>query len=148
LDPTLAIAYYERGNVYQAKGTLDRAIEDYHQAISLSPEYAEAYFGLAKAYEKKGHALQRKLRGEEQGNGNNQGVVPPLVDHRPMGRAAYRTELSPILLSSAASRGECSACSGLTAERKCRGCGLFLCGAHKECPECESDDLRPAPRLG
>jgi hypothetical protein len=25
--------------------------------------------------------------------------------------------------------------------RACRGCGLYLCPAHKECPECETDQF-------
>lgn len=43
-DPKDAIAYYERGIAYKAKGDNDRAIADYTEAIQVDPRYAEAYF--------------------------------------------------------------------------------------------------------
>jgi tetratricopeptide (TPR) repeat protein len=49
-----AIAYYNRGNAYQAKGDLDRAISDYNDAIRLDPNYAFAYNSRGKAYRAKG----------------------------------------------------------------------------------------------
>ena len=47
-----AIAYYNRGLAYRAKGDNDRAIADYSEAIRLRPKYMYAYFsrGLANLY--------------------------------------------------------------------------------------------------
>src|SRR5271169_5590295 len=39
----LAIAYNSRGNAYTDKGQYDRAVQDYDQAIKLSPKYATPY---------------------------------------------------------------------------------------------------------
>ncbi len=44
------IAYYLRGNAYYAKGQFDRAIEDYNQTISQSPEFARAFNNRGSAY--------------------------------------------------------------------------------------------------
>ncbi len=40
--------------MYQAKGDLDRAIDDYTRAIGLDPEYARAYRARGEAYKAKG----------------------------------------------------------------------------------------------
>jgi tetratricopeptide (TPR) repeat protein len=50
----LAVAYYNRGIEYRAKGDSDRAIADYNQAISLDPKYATAYNNRGNAYQNKG----------------------------------------------------------------------------------------------
>ena len=54
LNPELAEAYNNRGNVYRSKGKFDAAIQDYNTAIALNPELAEVYNNLGAAYGKKG----------------------------------------------------------------------------------------------
>jgi lipoprotein NlpI len=49
-----AIAYYNRGNAYQANGDLDRAIVDYNVAIQLDPESAQAYVNRGSAHQANG----------------------------------------------------------------------------------------------
>jgi tetratricopeptide (TPR) repeat protein len=39
VDSRAAWAYFKRGNAYQAKGELDRAIADYGDAIALDPKF-------------------------------------------------------------------------------------------------------------
>ena len=57
LDPVnRAIGYNNRGWNRYNMGDLDGAIEDYDQAISLSPESAEIYGNRAFAHHKKGNA--------------------------------------------------------------------------------------------
>lgn len=48
----LAIAYYNRGNDYQAQGNHDQAIADYTQSIKLDPQ--------ASAYNNRGYSYSRK----------------------------------------------------------------------------------------
>lgn len=54
LDPTDAIAYFNRGNDWLNKKHFDKAIADYNQAIRLNPTDADAYFnrGLIWEYKK------------------------------------------------------------------------------------------------
>src|SRR5204863_5542401 len=49
-----AIAFHNRGGAYQAKGDNDRAIQDYNQAITLDPKYANAFNSRGVAYQAKG----------------------------------------------------------------------------------------------
>ena len=48
LEPD-AVAYFNRGIAYQAKGERDRAIADYDKAIALNPKYANAYYNRRRA---------------------------------------------------------------------------------------------------
>lgn len=48
-----AVQYKEQGNEYLKFNNFDKAIECYKKAINLSPEYADAYFNLGKAYKLK-----------------------------------------------------------------------------------------------
>ena len=48
-----AETYKEQGNEYLKMNELDKAIECYNKAISISPKFAEAYFNLGKAYKLK-----------------------------------------------------------------------------------------------
>ena len=50
-DPTLAIAYNNRGYAYAQKGYYDKAITDYSSAIEIDPEYARAYNNRGFAYD-------------------------------------------------------------------------------------------------
>src|SRR5229473_1783812 len=57
-DPRAAWAYFKRGNAYQVKGELDRAIADYGEAIVLvDPKDAAAgaaHFNRGNSYQAKG----------------------------------------------------------------------------------------------
>lgn len=51
----LAIAYYNRGNIYgRDKGLYDEAIRDYNRALELRPDYQKVYTNRGNAYKKKG----------------------------------------------------------------------------------------------
>ena len=52
LEPTFAVAYFNRANLKAAKKDHSGAIEDYSEAIRLDPEMAEAYYnrGLTQIY--------------------------------------------------------------------------------------------------
>lgn len=45
-----AINYKEQGNEYLKNNDFDKAIDCYNRAISIAPEYTDAYFNLGKAY--------------------------------------------------------------------------------------------------
>jgi len=53
-DPTLAIAYNNRGYAHAQKGNYDKAIADYTRAIEIDPEYARAYNNRGFAYDNYG----------------------------------------------------------------------------------------------
>jgi tetratricopeptide (TPR) repeat protein len=61
----LAIAYYNRGDAYAAKGDLDRAIADENKAIELNPQLAAAYSDRGFAYGNK-RAYDREIADETQ----------------------------------------------------------------------------------
>jgi len=54
IDPSLAIAHYNRGTTQRARGYLEEAIADYQRAINLDPDYAQAYQNLGVALFKLG----------------------------------------------------------------------------------------------
>ena len=49
-----AEAFNDRGVAYRLKGELDRAIQDYSQAIKLNGKFADAYNNRGVAYDRKG----------------------------------------------------------------------------------------------
>ena len=51
----LAVAYYNRGIEWGAKGNTDRAIADFDEAIRLDPKYAKAYNNRGIAWYAKGY---------------------------------------------------------------------------------------------
>ena len=53
-----SIAYYNRGNAYDKKGEVDRAVADFTKAIKLYPNSAAAYNNRGLAYKKKGDKEQ------------------------------------------------------------------------------------------
>ena len=54
LDPKDALAYYNRGITYRAKGEIDRAIADFDQAVKLDPKIALAFSIAVWSYKDKG----------------------------------------------------------------------------------------------
>lgn len=50
-----AVAYFHRGTAYDDKDQLDRAIEDYSEAIRIKPDYVDAYRSRGQAYGRTGH---------------------------------------------------------------------------------------------
>ena len=54
LNPQLAGAYNNRGNVYNSMGEHDCAIRDFIKAIQLRPDFADAYNNRGNAYDKRG----------------------------------------------------------------------------------------------
>jgi tetratricopeptide (TPR) repeat protein len=42
-DPANAVAFYNRGTMWQAQGDFDRAVADYETTLRLDPAYAKAY---------------------------------------------------------------------------------------------------------
>jgi tetratricopeptide (TPR) repeat protein len=53
-NPKDAVAHYHRGEAYELKGEIDRAISDYTKAIVADPNYAPAYEHRGRAYVSKG----------------------------------------------------------------------------------------------
>ena len=54
LNPTYALAFGNRGLVYERKDSYDRAITDFNEAIRLDPNYAIAFRGRGIVYGNKG----------------------------------------------------------------------------------------------
>ncbi|NCQ98028.1 MAG: tetratricopeptide repeat protein [Microcystis aeruginosa L211-101] len=50
INPRLALAYYNRGNLYKEQGKPDLALSDYNQAININPRLAEAYYNRGVLY--------------------------------------------------------------------------------------------------
>jgi tetratricopeptide (TPR) repeat protein len=53
-NPKDAVALHNRGEAYELKGGVDRAISDYTKAIVADPNYAPAYDRRGRAYGSKG----------------------------------------------------------------------------------------------
>jgi tetratricopeptide (TPR) repeat protein len=49
-----ALGHVRRGQAYEGEGLLERALEEYTQAILLNPEFAEAYLGRGWVHHAKG----------------------------------------------------------------------------------------------
>jgi tetratricopeptide (TPR) repeat protein len=56
LDPSLASAYYTRGNAYEAQGKMLNAISDYGRAIQVEPDCSACYEARGSAYRTLGYA--------------------------------------------------------------------------------------------
>ncbi|MEK6396847.1 MAG: tetratricopeptide repeat protein, partial [Terriglobus sp.] len=54
IDPDYALAFFDLGNVLDELRRLPEAIVAYHRAIQLVPQYADAHYNLALAYERTG----------------------------------------------------------------------------------------------
>jgi tetratricopeptide (TPR) repeat protein len=59
LNPTLAVAFYNRGGAHYAKGELDPAIADYSEAIRLDPKLAVAFYNRGGAHYAKDDLVDR-----------------------------------------------------------------------------------------
>jgi tetratricopeptide (TPR) repeat protein len=55
------LAFFDLGNVLDEMQRLDDATEAYQKAVVLVPQYADAHYNLALAYERQGHR-RRALR--------------------------------------------------------------------------------------
>ncbi len=53
IEPYMAAAFNERGNIRRAQRAHDQAINDYTMAIHIEPDFAVAHFNRALAYEAK-----------------------------------------------------------------------------------------------
>ena len=53
IKPDLAVAYYNRGYLYDDKGQYDQATADYNKAIEINPKYAAAYNNRGIIYNRK-----------------------------------------------------------------------------------------------
>ena len=53
IEPYMAAAFNERGNIRRAQRAHDQAINDYTMAIHIEPDFAVAHFNRALAYESK-----------------------------------------------------------------------------------------------
>jgi len=60
-DPEYALAFFDLGNVLDEMQQLHEAIDAYSQAIALVPQYADAHYNLALAFERQGER-RRALR--------------------------------------------------------------------------------------
>ncbi len=54
IEPDDALAYHNRGFVYDDQGKFDEAIADYTEAIRIEPNMALAYYYRGSAYGKQG----------------------------------------------------------------------------------------------
>ena len=55
------LAFFDLGNVLDELNRMEESIAAYRQAVSLSPNYADAHYNLALALERKGE-LRQALR--------------------------------------------------------------------------------------
>ncbi len=58
----LALAFLNRGNAYDDKGQLDRALQDYDRAIKFDPKNAKAFYHRGIAYEQKRQYARARSR--------------------------------------------------------------------------------------
>ncbi|MEN9568362.1 MAG: hypothetical protein RLZZ69_3558, partial [Cyanobacteriota bacterium] len=49
-----ALAYYNRGVLYKEQGKPDLALSDFKRAITINPDYPNAYVGLGVVYQQTG----------------------------------------------------------------------------------------------
>ena len=54
----LAEAYSNLGNVYKERGQLQQALDNYHHAVRLKPEFVDGYINLAAALVAAGELAQ------------------------------------------------------------------------------------------
>lgn len=50
MDPTFAMAYYNKGNLFTRLEQYDKAIRNYNEAINLNPGYSEAYNNIGRIF--------------------------------------------------------------------------------------------------
>src|SRR5438067_10105828 len=57
IDPRTAAALVNRGHAYMSQGDIDKAIDDFNQALNISPAFALAYFSRGTVW-----AIKKNLR--------------------------------------------------------------------------------------
>lgn len=60
IDPGIASAHFELGNLLEGKGETEAAISEFREAAGLDPDYAEPHFALARIYRKLGQESTAK----------------------------------------------------------------------------------------
>ena len=55
LNPQFLEAYYNRGQAWNRKNELDRAISDFTHALNINPRFNETYFNRSRAFLKSGN---------------------------------------------------------------------------------------------
>jgi tetratricopeptide (TPR) repeat protein len=60
LDPNLATAHFQLGNILEDKGQTNDAIDQFQAAARLDPGYAEPHYSLARIYRRLGHTADSK----------------------------------------------------------------------------------------
>jgi predicted O-linked N-acetylglucosamine transferase (SPINDLY family) len=92
-----SVAYKEQGDTHVMKGHLEQATACYHHAISLYPNYAEAYSNLATAFLKFGrlpeaeasYRRQIQITPDDPDAHNNLGVTLQYLGRYPDAEASY-----------------------------------------------------------
>jgi tetratricopeptide (TPR) repeat protein len=60
LDPNLAVAHFQLGNILESNGQIQAAIDQFQAAARLGPGYAEPHYALARIYRKLGDMADAK----------------------------------------------------------------------------------------
>ena len=85
LDPSLAIAHFQLGNVLEDTRRTDEAISEFQSAARLDPNYPEPHYALARIYRKLGKSADSKREVETyvrlHSQSQTQAVNSPAASH-------------------------------------------------------------------